>query len=172
MSIAAGPHREPLCGHPAAAVALGRLRLHHWTSRHSLHQLHVAGQSKWKFSTHLRETSLSRSERSDLWWFCLQRFGPPDQPYYYKKSDDLQPDDPHSAAWSDSTDRKGNASLVLHFVDCCRKLVSSSSVSCVCSEETVGAAARRREPLGKQKKSDLDLKVKLWRSTAAYSQNH
>lgn len=60
-----------------------------------------------------------------------KRFGPPDQPYYYKKSDDLQPDDPHSAAWSDSTDRK---------------------------EETVGAAARRREPLGKQKKSDLDLK--------------
>lgn len=43
----------------------------------------------------------------------LQRFGPPDQPYYYKKSDDLQPDDPHSSAWRDSTDHKGRASLML-----------------------------------------------------------
>lgn len=102
----------------------------------------------------------------------MQRFGPPDQPYYYKKSDDLQPDDPHSAAWSDLTDHKGNASLVFYFVDRCWKLVFSSFVSSVCSEETVGAAARRRETHGRQKKSDLDLKVKLWRSTAAYSQDY
>lgn len=39
---------------------------------------------------------------------CLQRFGPPDQQYYYKKSDDAQPDDPEFSEWTESEDVKGN----------------------------------------------------------------
>ncbi|XP_008286333.1 calnexin-like [Stegastes partitus] len=43
-----------------------------------------------------------------------KRFGPPDQPYYYKKSDDAQPDDPEMSRLSDSTNitrqpRRGDA---------------------------------------------------------------
>ncbi|XP_030596054.1 calnexin-like [Archocentrus centrarchus] len=33
-----------------------------------------------------------------------KRFGPPDQPYYYKKSDDPQPDDPEVSLPRKSTD--------------------------------------------------------------------
>lgn len=38
-----------------------------------------------------------------------------------------------------------------------------SSVSSLCTGKTDGAATRRREPHGSQKKSDLDLKVKFSR---------
>ncbi|KAM8848293.1 calnexin-like isoform 1-T2 [Synchiropus picturatus] len=33
-----------------------------------------------------------------------KRFGPPDQQYYYKKSDDIQPDDPEVSRATKSTD--------------------------------------------------------------------
>lgn len=39
----------------------------------------------------------------------MQRFGPPDQEYYYKKSDDSQPDDPELSQEAQSGDVKGNA---------------------------------------------------------------
>ncbi|XP_061582400.1 calmegin-like [Cololabis saira] len=35
-----------------------------------------------------------------------KRFGPPDQPYYYKKSDDAQPDDPEVSLLKGSADTK------------------------------------------------------------------
>ncbi|XP_022607733.1 calnexin-like [Seriola dumerili] len=58
-----------------------------------------------------------------------KRFGPPDQQYYYKKSDDAQPDDPETSGQTDSLDTKGEADK---------------------------AVTRRRETRGNQKKSDLD----------------
>ncbi|XP_034546438.1 calnexin-like [Notolabrus celidotus] len=60
-----------------------------------------------------------------------KRFGPPDQPYYYKKSDDAQPDDPNVSQWTESVNPK---------------------------EKADGAATRRRDTHGVQKKSDLDHK--------------
>lgn len=39
---------------------------------------------------------------------CLQRFGPPDQEYYYKKSDEDQPDDLEFTQSTESVDIKGN----------------------------------------------------------------
>ncbi|XP_069575025.1 calnexin-like [Brachyistius frenatus] len=36
-----------------------------------------------------------------------KRFGPADQPYYYKKSDDAQPDNPEFSQLKDSADIKG-----------------------------------------------------------------
>lgn len=33
-------------------------------------------------------------KKPDDLWLSLQRFGPPNQDYYYKKSDDPQPDGP------------------------------------------------------------------------------
>ncbi|GAA6222634.1 calnexin-like [Lates japonicus] len=57
------------------------------------------------------------------------RFGPPDQQYYYKKSDDAQPDDPEYIRPTDSLDTRGEA------------------------DKTV---TRRRDTQGKQRKSDLD----------------
>lgn len=47
-------------------------------------------------------------QQENYFCVCLQRFGPPDQPYYYKKSDDAQPDDPRSSDWNDSVDIKSN----------------------------------------------------------------
>ncbi|XP_071313975.1 calnexin-like [Trachinotus anak] len=38
-----------------------------------------------------------------------KRFGPPDQEYYYKKSDDAQPDDPEPSEQTESLDTKGEA---------------------------------------------------------------
>ncbi|XP_074529436.1 calmegin-like isoform X2 [Halichoeres trimaculatus] len=60
-----------------------------------------------------------------------KRFGPPDQPYYYKKSDDVQPDDPHVSQWTESVNTR---------------------------EKADGAITRRRDTHGIQKKSDLDQK--------------
>nr|XP_015824230.2 calmegin isoform X1 [Nothobranchius furzeri] len=37
-----------------------------------------------------------------------KRFGPPDQPYYYKKSDDVQPDDPEISLLKKSAKTKGS----------------------------------------------------------------
>lgn len=38
-----------------------------------------------------------------------KRFGPPDQQYYYKKSDDAQPDEPQSSQLTKPVDIKGKA---------------------------------------------------------------
>ncbi|KAG7484167.1 hypothetical protein MATL_G00046330 [Megalops atlanticus] len=61
-----------------------------------------------------------------------KRFGPPDQEYYYKKSDDPQPDTPH--------DQEGFTSL--------RDFAAAGPMG-----------PRRREAKKAQKKSDLELKV-------------
>ncbi|KAK5614878.1 hypothetical protein CRENBAI_010447 [Crenichthys baileyi] len=37
-----------------------------------------------------------------------QRFGPPDQPYYYKKTDDVQADDPEVSLQRKSASTKGS----------------------------------------------------------------
>ncbi|XP_028272509.1 calnexin-like [Parambassis ranga] len=37
-----------------------------------------------------------------------KRFGPPDQPYYYKKSDEAQPDDPEHSPLTGAADTKGS----------------------------------------------------------------
>ncbi|KAG8004262.1 Fibrinogen-like protein 1 [Nibea albiflora] len=65
---------------------------------------------------------------------AAQRFGPPDQDYYYKKSDDVQPDEevPEVAQRTGSVDIKG---------------------------ETKRAVTRRRDTRGNQRKSDLNLKA-------------
>ncbi|XP_068446563.1 calnexin-like [Clinocottus analis] len=60
-----------------------------------------------------------------------KRFGPPDQPYYYKKSDDAQPDDPQLSERTEAADTKGKDHR---------------------------AGPRRRDPHGQQRKADLDLK--------------
>ncbi|XP_030252824.1 calnexin-like [Sparus aurata] len=60
-----------------------------------------------------------------------KRFGPPDQEYYYKKSDEDQPDDLEFTQSTESVDIKGKANK---------------------------AVARRRDTQGSQRKSDLDLK--------------
>nr|XP_046262178.1 calnexin-like [Scatophagus argus] len=60
-----------------------------------------------------------------------KRFGPPDQQYYYKKSDDAQPDDPEFSQGTESLDIKGRADR---------------------------AVTRRRDTHGNQKTSGLDLK--------------
>ncbi|XP_029297444.1 calnexin-like [Cottoperca gobio] len=60
-----------------------------------------------------------------------KRFGPPDQPYYYKKSDDSQPDDPEFSQQTETVDIKGTADRV---------------------------GTRRRDTHGNQRKCDLDLK--------------
>ncbi|XP_017278584.1 calnexin [Kryptolebias marmoratus] len=39
-----------------------------------------------------------------------KRFGPPNQPYYYKKLDDIQPDDPETSPLRESADSKGSRS--------------------------------------------------------------
>ncbi|KAL6118096.1 uncharacterized protein ACO6RY_15758 [Pungitius sinensis] len=57
-----------------------------------------------------------------------KRFGPPDQEYYYKKSDDAQPDDPQLSQRIDAVDTRGKA------------------------------AVTRRRDTGNQKKCDLELK--------------
>ncbi|KAI3352033.1 hypothetical protein L3Q82_020845 [Scortum barcoo] len=62
-----------------------------------------------------------------------KRFGPPDQQYYYKKSDDAQPDDPEFSMRIESVENKGKADR---------------------------ATTRRRDTHGNQRKSDLDLKAK------------
>lgn len=41
----------------------------------------------------------------------LQRFGPPDQQYYYKKSDDAQPDDTEFSPLTQVEDIKGSTSF-------------------------------------------------------------
>ncbi|KAI4802213.1 hypothetical protein KUCAC02_020065 [Chaenocephalus aceratus] len=61
-----------------------------------------------------------------------KRFGPPDQEYYYKKSDDTQPDDPEFSKQTDAVDIKGTADR---------------------------ARGRRRDTHGNTRKGDLDLKV-------------
>ncbi|XP_076025852.1 uncharacterized protein LOC143015687 isoform X2 [Genypterus blacodes] len=58
------------------------------------------------------------------------RFGPPDEQYYYKKSDDAQPDDPELSRLLDPQDLS----------------------------KPVDRATRRRDAQGNQRKSDLDLK--------------
>ncbi|KAL3045275.1 hypothetical protein OYC64_013521 [Pagothenia borchgrevinki] len=60
-----------------------------------------------------------------------KRFGPPDQEYYYKKSDDAQPDDPEFSKQTDAVDIKGTADR---------------------------ARGRRRDTHGNTRKGDLDLK--------------
>ncbi|KAL6118097.1 uncharacterized protein ACO6RY_15758 [Pungitius sinensis] len=60
-----------------------------------------------------------------------KRFGPPDQEYYYKKSDDAQPDDPQLSQRIDAVDTRGKA------------------------------AVTRRRDTGNQKKCDLELKVQF-----------
>ncbi|XP_041654204.1 calnexin-like [Cheilinus undulatus] len=60
-----------------------------------------------------------------------KRFGPPDQPYYYKKTDEDQPDDPEVSGQTRSVTNKGKSD---------------------------GSVTRRREPRGLQRKSDLDQK--------------
>ncbi|KAI4805747.1 hypothetical protein KUCAC02_010344 [Chaenocephalus aceratus] len=64
--------------------------------------------------------------------FRKNRFGPPDQEYYYKKSDDTQPDDPEFSKQTDAVDIKGTADR---------------------------ARGRRRDTHGNTTKGDLDLKV-------------
>ncbi|CAM9170176.1 unnamed protein product, partial [Lampetra planeri] len=59
-----------------------------------------------------------------------KRFGPPDQQYYYKKSDDAQPDGPEVSHQTDSVDIMGKAD---------------------------GTVTRRREFQSNQRKSDLHL---------------
>ncbi|XP_033943797.1 calnexin-like [Pseudochaenichthys georgianus] len=63
-----------------------------------------------------------------------KRFGPPDQEYYYKKSDDTQPDDPEFSKQTDAVDIKGTADR---------------------------ARGRRRDTHGNTRKGDLDLKVRF-----------
>ena len=41
-------------------------------------------------------------------WF--QRFGPPNQDYYYKKSDDVQPDDPEASEVKPTLETDGKQS--------------------------------------------------------------
>ncbi|XP_065815003.1 uncharacterized protein [Labrus bergylta] len=62
---------------------------------------------------------------------AAQRFGPPDQPYYYKKSDDVQQDDPEVSLRTQSINTK---------------------------EKADGAVTRRRDTHGNQRKSDLNQK--------------
>ncbi|XP_029133287.2 calmegin isoform X3 [Labrus bergylta] len=61
-----------------------------------------------------------------------KRFGPPDQPYYYKKSDDVQQDDPEVSLRTQSINTK--------------------------EEKADGAVTRRRDTHGNQRKSDLNQK--------------
>ncbi|XP_026214391.1 calmegin-like [Anabas testudineus] len=61
-----------------------------------------------------------------------KRFGPPDQQYYYKKSDDAQPDDTEFSPLTQVEDIKENADKPV---------------------------TRRRDAHNNQRKSDLDLKV-------------
>ncbi|XP_056295537.1 calnexin-like [Pseudoliparis swirei] len=60
-----------------------------------------------------------------------KRFGPPDQEYYYKKSDDAQADDPQLSKRTEEVDTKGKADK---------------------------AETRRRDTHGNQEKCDSDLK--------------
>ncbi|XP_031732318.1 calnexin-like isoform X2 [Anarrhichthys ocellatus] len=60
-----------------------------------------------------------------------KRFGPPDQEYYYKKSDDARPDDPQFSQRTEAVHIKGKADR---------------------------AGTRRRDTHGNQRKCDLDLK--------------
>lgn len=53
------------------------------------------------------------ASRAQVVYVRLQRFGPPDQEYYYKKSDDAQPDDLETSKWTESAEIKGNALLLL-----------------------------------------------------------
>ncbi|XP_062332506.1 calmegin [Osmerus eperlanus] len=62
-----------------------------------------------------------------------KRFGPPDQDYYYKKSDELQPDDPQDSELPRSPQEYGSVR---------------------------GAVARKRDSQRAQKKSDLELKAR------------
>lgn len=60
-----------------------------------------------------RNTTAPKKPKSlTVWCACLQRFGPPDQPYYYKKSDEDQSDDLELSPPRKSIE-KGNLLLLL-----------------------------------------------------------
>ncbi|KAI4822162.1 hypothetical protein KUCAC02_007721 [Chaenocephalus aceratus] len=106
MCTPARYHREPPIGHPPASLALG----------------------VYVFTVGLPAVLFVRFMWPD------KRFGPPDQEYYYKKSDDTQPDDPEFSKQTDAVDIKGTADR---------------------------ARGRSRDTHGNTTKGDLDLKVRF-----------
>ncbi|XP_029133290.2 uncharacterized protein [Labrus bergylta] len=81
---------------------------------------------------------------------AAQRFGPPDQPYYYKKSDDVQQDDPEVSLRTQSINTKERRPTP-HAPHKNKKRVYSE-------EKADGAVTRRRDTHGNQRKSDLNQK--------------
>ncbi|XP_044060494.1 calnexin-like [Siniperca chuatsi] len=90
----------------------------------------AAQQRPWLWSVYVFTVGLPVILFISFMW-PDKRFGPPDQPYYYKKSDDAQPDDLEFSQRTQSVDTKGKAGR---------------------------AVTRRRDARCNQGKSDLDLK--------------